>query len=221
MRTLDDPAAASPPPINTGGPPPRPDDDDSVLVARAQRDREAFALLYDRYLDRIYRYCYRRLGSRETAEDATSAVFTKALSALATYQERPGGFRAWIFTIAHNVVTDVYRDRARRPSEPLADDVDLVDPDPSPEDAAVAGDERRRLRALLAHLTPDQQQVIELRLAGLSGAEIGEILGRSRGAVNLAQHRAVKRLQRVVGRDRGSSPNDPNASESPQKGGTR
>lgn len=217
MRTLDEPAASDRPVIGAAGPPVSDGDDDAMLVARAQRDRQAFALLYDRYLDRIYRFCYRRLGSRETAEDATSAVFTKALTALAAYQERPGGFRAWIFTIAHNVVTDFYRDRARRPSEPLADDLDLIDPDPSPEDAAVVNDERRRLRALLDHLTPDQKQVIELRLAGLSGAEIGEVLGRSRGAVNLAQHRAVKRLQRVTGRD--PKPDSPHADV--PKGGDR
>jgi RNA polymerase sigma factor (sigma-70 family) len=113
-----------------------------------------------------------------------------------------------------HVVTDVYRDRGRRPSEPLAEDFDVVDPDPSPEEAAVASDERRRLRSLLAHLTPDQQQVIELRLAGLSGSEIGEILGRSRGAVNLAQHRAVKRLHRVDGRSAASNTHA-------QKGGAR
>lgn len=215
MRTVDEPGVSRPPATVAMGPPLSAGSDDAAIVARAQRDREAFALLYDRYLDRIYRFCYRRLDSREAAEDATSAVFTKALTALGTYQERPGGFRAWIFTIAHNVVTDVYRDRGRRPSEPLADDFDVADPDPSPEDAAVASDERRRLRALLAHLTPDQQQVIELRLAGLSGAEIGEILGRSRGAVNLAQHRAVKRLQRVVGR---TSESETTADDA-QKGG--
>jgi RNA polymerase sigma-70 factor, ECF subfamily len=206
MRTVDKPAASRPPASVAMRPPLSAGTDDAALVARAQQDRESFALLYDRYLDRIYRFCYRRLDSREAAEDATSAVFTKALTALGTYQERPGGFRAWIFTIAHNVVTDVYRDRGRRPSEPLADDFDVVDSDPSPEDAAVASDERRRLRALLTHLTPDQQQVIELRLEGLSGAEIGEILGRSRGAINLAQHRAVRRLQRVVGRSDDAEP---------------
>ncbi len=217
MRTVDETGAIRPLASVAMGPPLSASSEDSVIVARAQQDREAFGLLYDRYLDRIYRFCYRRLGSREAAEDATSAIFTKALTALATYQERPGGFRAWIFTIAHNVVTDVYRERGRRPSEPLAEDFDVIDPDPSPEDAAVASDERRRLRALLAHLTPDQQQVIELRLAGLSGAEIGEILGRSRGAVNLAQHRAVKRLQRVIGRSADADAGVNNT----QKGGVR
>jgi len=203
--------------IPGGGDPPPTGDDDASLVAHAQDDRQAFALLYDRYLDRVYRYCYRRLATHEAAEDASSAVFTKVLTALGSYQDRPGGFRAWLFTIAHNVITDSYRDRARRPSESLADDLDLIDPDPSPEDAAVASDERRRLHTLLAQLTPEQRQVIELRLAGLTGPEIGEVLGRSRGAVNLAQHRAVKRLQRLIARDphHGFTPDDP------ERGGDR
>ena len=70
----------------------------------AQRDPYAFALLYTRYLDPIHRYCYRRLGSREAAEDATSLVFAKALSALPRYHDT--SFRSWLFTIAHHVVID-------------------------------------------------------------------------------------------------------------------
>lgn len=175
-------------------------DDDATLVALARHDRDAFGLLYDRYLDRVYRYCYRRLGSRETAEDAASAVFIKVLSALPNYQERAGGFRSWLFTIAHNVVTDSYRDWARRPTAPLDDALELIDSDISPEEAAIASDDRRHLDRLIAQLTPDQQRILELRLAGLTGPEIGEVLGRTRGAVNLAQHRAMKRLQRLVSR---------------------
>jgi RNA polymerase sigma-70 factor (ECF subfamily) len=75
--------------------------DDADLVARAQVDREAFALLYRRYLDPVHRYYYRRLGSREAAEDATSLVFTKAFTALPTY--RTGSFRSWLFAIAYHV----------------------------------------------------------------------------------------------------------------------
>lgn len=80
---------------------------DSVLVAAAQADRQAFAPLYDRYLDPVYRYCLRRLGSREAAEDATGQVFAKALAALPGYRDR--SFRGWLFTIAHNVVGDAFR----------------------------------------------------------------------------------------------------------------
>jgi RNA polymerase sigma-70 factor (ECF subfamily) len=83
--------------------------DEAVIVARARLDPSAFAPLYQTYLDPVYRYCYRRLGSREAAEDATSLIFERALRALPTF--RGESFRAWLFTIAHNAVTDDYRRR--------------------------------------------------------------------------------------------------------------
>jgi DNA-directed RNA polymerase specialized sigma24 family protein len=48
---------------------------DNALFAASLGDRQAFALLYGRYVDRIYRYCYGRLGAREVAEDATILIF--------------------------------------------------------------------------------------------------------------------------------------------------
>lgn len=168
---------------------------DAELVALAQRDPHAFALLYDRYLDPVYRYCYRRLGSRHAAEDATSLVFTKALAALPRY--RHDAFRAWLFTIAHHVITDRYR--ALHPEQPLADAVEILDRDPSPEDLVLAAEERHSVHSLLKHLPEHQRQVIELRLAGLSGAEIAQILGRSRANVDVTQFRAVARLRVLLG----------------------
>jgi hypothetical protein len=72
---------------------------DEALVVRALGDRQAFALLYDRYVGPNYRYCYGRLGDREEAEDATSVFFARALAALST--QRGASFRSWLFTIAH------------------------------------------------------------------------------------------------------------------------
>src|SRR5438067_12421225 len=80
----------------------RPADADRDLVPRALGDRDAFANLYARYAERIYWYCYLRLGNRELAEDATSLTFTKALAALPTCRE--DRFRAWLFRLARNVV---------------------------------------------------------------------------------------------------------------------
>ena len=97
------------------------------LVARAQRDRQEFAHLYREYLPQVYRYCYRSLGSQEAAEDATCQTFTQALAALHRYKS--GSFRAWLFTIAHNVVVD--EARRRRPASSLDLAETLVDPAPS------------------------------------------------------------------------------------------
>src|SRR5262245_60361601 len=77
-------------------------DDDALLVMRAQAEPSAFTVLYDRYVEAVYRYCDRRLGDRTAAEDATSVIFTRAFVNLPKY--RAGTFRGWLFTIAHNVV---------------------------------------------------------------------------------------------------------------------
>src|SRR4051812_26148265 len=64
--------------------------DDEALVAAAQVDRAAFAPLYQRYADPVFRFCYRRLGDRALAEDATSRVFERVLAALSRYRQDKG-----------------------------------------------------------------------------------------------------------------------------------
>jgi RNA polymerase sigma-70 factor (ECF subfamily) len=168
---------------------------DEELVTRAQQgEREAFGALYDRYLPRVYAYCYRLLGEREAAEDANTEVFMRALAALPAY--RVGSFRSWLFAIAHNVVADTVRQR--RPTVALAEAVDLVDRGPSLEEMATAAADRAAVLVLLAQLSADQQQVVALRLSGLSAMEIGEALGRPRNAIDGIQHRALLRLRALV-----------------------
>jgi RNA polymerase sigma-70 factor, ECF subfamily len=164
---------------------------DQALVERAQRDPAAFEPLYDRYLDPIYAYCYRRLGTRELAEDATSQVFLQALAALPRF--RAHSFRAWLYTIAHNVVVDLHR---ARPALPLIDDASL---DGLVDDGRI--DWRTSeldVRRLLAQLTPEQRDVVELRLSGMTGPEIADVLGRSRGAVRALQFRAYQHLRALL-----------------------
>lgn len=169
-----------------------PSDEDLVLLAQ-QGQRAAFGLLYDRYLPRVYGYCYRVLGSHEAAEDANMDVFLRALAALPTY--RAGSFRSWLFTIAHNVITDALR--RRRPLMPLEAAAHVSDP-ATFEEAAEAAADWERVDLLLPHLTDDQRHVIALRLAGLSATEIGEALGKPRNAIDGLHHRALLRLRALV-----------------------
>ena len=169
---------------------------DAVLVAQARHDREAFAALYNRYFDAIYRYCFVRLGSAERAEDATHQVFVRAMEAVERYQEA-GRFRSWLFTIAHNVVASELTVRSGGAPGELIDGV--IDPAAGPEADALATVERQTLRAALAQLPPDQRHAIELRLAGLTGREIARELGRSHEAVKMLQQRALTRLRLELG----------------------
>lgn len=170
--------------------------DDLAVVERARADRRAFAPLYHRYAEPVYRFCYRRLGHPDAAADATGQVVTRALAGLDGF--RGGSFRAWLFAIAHNAVLDDLR--RRRPDLPIdaALDVQADDPDGAPEPVAIAGDQRRELLAALTQLPDDQRGIVEMRLAGLKGPEIAEALGRSHAAIKSSQFRAYARLRQIL-----------------------
>ena len=173
-----------------------PDASDEVIAVLAMHNRAAFAPLYLRYVDPIYRYALRRLGSREAAEDATALVFTKALAALPTYRDDGPSFRSWLFAIAHNVLVD--NCRGQRPATDLQVAERVADPSPGPEEAALASEGHREVQTLLAAVAPDQRRVMELRLAGLTTVEVARVLGRSPGAIRATQFRAATRLRSLV-----------------------
>lgn len=168
--------------------------DDRELASQARTSAEAFARLYERYLDGVYAFCRRRVSSRQLAEDLTSTVFERAFSRLDSY--RGGSFRAWLFQIAHNAVIDHHRRQRNIVSwEPH---MSGPDGDLTPEDHVIAIDEQAQLHRLLNVLTGDQRHVVELRLAGLTGAEIAQVVQRSPDAVKMLQHRALERMRNQI-----------------------
>jgi RNA polymerase sigma-70 factor (ECF subfamily) len=132
------------------------------------------------------------LRNREAAEDVTQLVFERAIKGLSRYRHQES-FRGWLFTIAHNEIVD--QARRARPSTPLDDAIILLDPDPSPEEAALVRDANRQLRLLIAQLSERDQQLIDLRLAGLNDREIAEVVGMSHGSVRTRQYRALQQLR--------------------------
>jgi RNA polymerase sigma-70 factor, ECF subfamily len=171
---------------------------DEVLVARAQGDPEAFAALYRRYVNPVYRYCFHRLSSQMAAEDTTSEIFMKAFTGIRGFRNERT-FRSWLFAIAHNTVTDNFR--AHRPQEPIEAADWLLDPDPSPEERAVLAEGECSVQALLSRVTPQQARILELRLAGLTGPEIAEVLDCSLAAVKIGQVRGYGRLREILAKE--------------------
>jgi len=168
---------------------------DLALVTAALADPRAFAPLYRRYAEPVYRYCYRRVSDPDLAADLTASIFTRAIERLPTFR-RDGAdtFRAWLFAIARNAVIDTYRRGRSEGALP----VDSPDDDPGPETLAVHRDELDRLLAVLHRIPEQHRQIIELRLAGLTAAEIASMLGLTRAAVKSAQTRAYSRLRELL-----------------------
>lgn len=172
--------------------------DDLPLARAAKHDPLAFGRLYDRYLPAIYAYAFRRLRTREEAEDATALIFAKALAGIEGFREDAPSFRAWLFGIAHNAVVDTLRTRPPETVLPVEADAELADTRPGPEELTVRRDDLARLNRLLAQLPPEQARLVELRLAGLTDREIAHALGRSHGAIRVAQFRALRRLRALA-----------------------
>lgn len=167
-------------------------------IAAAQRDPRNFAPLYDRYALPIYRFCYRKVGDVDLANDLTSQVFVKAIEKIDRYRERPGAsFKSWLFTIARNTVTDTWR--RQRPAADVETLIEVLEDDgPSPEYRAIEAEGQQWVHQLLAGLPESQRVLVELRLAGLSTKELMATLNMSESAVKSAQHRAYRRLRELV-----------------------
>ena len=87
--------------------------DEVALSRAAQGDREAFGVLYERYVVRIYNYIYYRTGNTFDAEDLTERVFLRAMRHIGNYKDRGLPFSAWLYRIAHNLVANWHRDNSQ------------------------------------------------------------------------------------------------------------
>ena len=176
-----------------------------ALVGRAKDgDGDAFALLYDRYVDQVYGFVYRRVRSPELAEDLTSDVFLRALRNLDRFTWQGVDIGAWLMTIARNRVTDHFksaRARLERPTDEVRDETDLTGPD-DPERSALDADIAEALTVAMGELAEDHREVLELRFVqGLSVSESAAAMDRTDGAIKALQYRALRSLARVVKED--------------------
>jgi RNA polymerase sigma-70 factor (ECF subfamily) len=168
---------------------------DDDLAGRSATSSDAFAELYVRHRDPVYRYLRARCRAEDDALELTAVTFEKALGAIHRYRPRAGGLRAWLVRIARNAATDAQR--RRRPlldQEPV--DSALVSSDPTPEEAVIAADERRLLFGMLAALPDVQRDAVAMRYAaGLTAREIGLVIGKSEEATQKLITRAIAALK--------------------------
>lgn len=176
---------------------------EGALVAAAKRDPREFGALYERYVDRIYRYAYRRVGTHHEAEDITAQTFQQALQALPDYEWRGLPFGAWLFRIAGNIINRRGRTSGREvPVEDVTVFSGYEEMDDDPADQVWRSEQAETLAGMISKLPPDQQRVLVLKFShGLKNREIGDLMGRSEGAIKQLVHRALVALRATVERD--------------------
>jgi RNA polymerase sigma-70 factor (ECF subfamily) len=171
---------------------------DEILLNRARTfDEQALGQIYDAYFERLYRYAYRFVGDAESAQDIAAETLQRLLEALRD-RRAPNHLGAWLYRVAHNLAMDQHRRRPAVGTVSLEPDLDQAD------ETDIEADSEQRLaqekvRAALAQLTPEQQNVVVLKfLEGYSNAEIGALMNKPEGAVKSLQHRALAALKRAL-----------------------
>lgn len=171
---------------------------DLVAGARAG-DEAALTALYRSIHPALVRYLHAHVPGE--AEDLASEVWLDVARGLDRFVGDEHAFRRLVFTIARRRIIDHGRMRARRRTDPtdmeaLVEVADPADPERSVVDGITGEEAVERIRALLS---PEQADVILLRtVAGLSVGEVAEVLGRQPAAISVIQHRALRRLARVL-----------------------
>jgi RNA polymerase sigma-70 factor (ECF subfamily) len=174
---------------------------DDAVRAAAGGDADAFGRLWAGLSPAVAAYF--RAHAVDEAEDLTSEVFLAAFRALPPATRCAEQFRGLLFRIAHRRYVDWVRDRVRR-GNPVPYDTALDKrAAPSAEECAAERLGSERALALLSSLTPDQRQVVSLRVLGdLTLQQTAEVLGRDVGTVKSLQHRGLARLRRSVEQER-------------------
>lgn len=170
--------------------------DESALIERAKTDKDAFGQLYERYHERIYNYVYYRTGNVADAEDLTAKIFIRAMQHIGRYEDKGVPFSAWLYRIGHNLVANWHRDNSRRQLIALDDVAQWRFAGEGPEFATQLMEDKEMLLAAIRRLPADRQELLILKFVEqLPNAEIGEIMGRSEGAIKSLYHRTLLSLR--------------------------
>jgi len=182
--------------------------DEQLAEKYLSGDANAMTAIYERYIDKVYRLAYSKLGDHHDAQDVASSVFLK----LCTYLQQFRGdskLSTWIFAVAANAAIDFAR--RRKPQDSLDREIggkdgepmerQVPDRNPGPEELVEKEDFKRHMLSLVQKLPDMQREILELRfIVGLSYQEISEELGIEMGTVKSRINRAVASLREAYAR---------------------
>jgi RNA polymerase sigma-70 factor (ECF subfamily) len=176
--------------------------EDYLVQQAIQRDRAAFAALYERCVDQVYRHVYYKVSSHTDAEDITQEAFVKAWKSIDKYKNTGAPFVTWIIVIASNLVIDHYR---RQRKVVITDEIYEIDPHnqiPDPAREAEVKFDNAIIKKAVLKLKGDKQKVIMMHfIDGLTYEEISAALNKSDGAIRVIQYRALGELRIFLKRD--------------------
>jgi len=158
--------------------------------------RKDFSKIYDQCIDKIYRFVFIKVNSRDIAEDLTSETFLRGWESYKNNHNAIENPQAFLYRIARNLVTDYYREKGRTQTIPV-DCVPILDPSPNLEEKSQIRSDLEIVKSTITALDNEdyQEYLIWHYVDDLSVEEIAEMTGKSEGAIRVTLHRALKCLK--------------------------
>lgn len=167
--------------------------------------KKEFGKIYDKYIDKIYRFIFLKIGSKEIAQDLTSDTFLKGWKAFQRAQDPKNDYQientqAFLYQIARNSIADHYKEKDRVKIVSIGERV-ITDFSVDLEQKAILSSDMNTIRLALNNLNEDYQNVIIWRyLDDFSTAEVAQMMNKSEQATRVLLHRALKSLKNQVNR---------------------
>lgn len=163
--------------------------------------KKKFAKLYDKYVEKIYRFVFLKVSSQEEAEDLTSQVFTKGWKRISNIKNQKAKIKnvpAYLYQIARAEIANHHREKAKfQITNAISDQI--IDPNPGPEETQELQSELEILKKTLPQLKDDYQNVVIWRyLEGLSVKNIAQMMEKPEGTVRVMVYRALKELRKKM-----------------------
>ena len=171
----------------------------SEMAVKAYRDPQAFAAIYEIYFPRVYNYVRYRVRNPETTDDLTSLIFEKVLTNIRLFRPEQGNFTAWLFAIAHNVVSDHFRNWEKNQWASLEAYHEIAVTANNLEEVVVGNELRSKLLKALAELNERERNIIALKFwSGLTNRKIANLIGLSESNVGVIIYRAMRHLYTIL-----------------------
>ncbi|MFC1750150.1 RNA polymerase sigma factor [Pseudomonadota bacterium] len=169
------------------------------LIEDAKKDSAAFAVLYEKYFDQIYRYTARRVNDVDTAHDLVSQTFFDALTHIKSFEWRGVSFVAWLYKIAHNNVLKWYREQSKMTTVELEEGRNTIDKTVDQVRDLKRRETKDEIAEILDKLEYEEREIIRLKFyEEVSNIEIAEIMGTNANHVGVKVFRALRKVKQLI-----------------------